>query len=338
MNIIDIARKARVSSATVSRVINGSAVVREMTAERVRRVMSESGYIPNSAGRSLRSGRSQLLGVVISDIMNPFFPELITSFERLALNHSYELVLANTNYIPERLEICLRRMLERRVEGIAIMTSEMLPAAAKLLSQHRIPIATLAHDRRGEPFHTIVVDYTLGLREALDHLTTLGHRDIAYIAGPEVLWSARKRKGVFLAEMRERNLVIRPEWILEGNHTVEGGHSAMQTLIRLRKRPTAIINSNDLTAVGAAQAIRGAGLRVPRHFSLIGFDDIQLASLVTPALTTIRIPRAEIAERAFHALTDERSGSSKGKNPPIKTSLIVRDSTSAVHTAGPASR
>src|SRR6185312_78119 len=145
MNIALIARKARVSTATVSRTLNNSPLVREKTATRIRKVIEELGYIPNGSARSLSSGRSQLLGVIISDITNPFFPDLISSFERLSADHSYEVIFANTNYDPARLEHALHRMMQRRVDGIALMTSEMHEPALAMLKKQKIPTVTLQH-------------------------------------------------------------------------------------------------------------------------------------------------------------------------------------------------
>lgn len=328
INISIIARKARVSTATVSRTMNGSSLVREDTAERVRKVIASLGYVPNGGARSLSSGRSSLIGVIISDITNPFFPDLIRSIEQLAADHSYDVIFANTNYDPTRLEHCIQRMMERRVDGIAIFTSEMHDKAVALLKRQSIPVAILKNQVQESSFRTIRVDHATGIREAVQHLIGLGHRDLAVIAGPTSLRSASRRRELFLAELAGNGLKLPSAWLLEGDHRVDGGHQAMLKLLNLKRRPTAILCSNDLTALGALNAIHEAGLHVPRDFSLIGFDDIDLVTIVRPQLTTIRIPRSEIATQAFFSLiAPRREGRAANPQVMIRTELIVRDST-----------
>jgi DNA-binding LacI/PurR family transcriptional regulator len=327
INISIIARKAGVSTATVSRTMNGSPLVREKTAERVRKVIAKFGYIPNGGARSLSSGRSSLIGVIISDITNPFFPDLIRSIEQLAGDHSYDVIFANTNYDPVRLEHCIQRMMERRVDGIAILTSEMHDGAVELLKRQSVPVVTLQSYIQESSFRTIRVDHATGIREAVQHLIDLGHRDMAFIAGPHSLWSANRRRELFLAEFARNNLKIPAAWLLEGDHRVEGGFHAATKLLSLKRRPTAILCSNDLTALGALNAIHEAGLQVPRDFSLLGFDDIDLVKLVRPHLTTIRIPRSEIATQAFFSLIAAKRDGRTAPQITISTKLIVRNST-----------
>jgi LacI family transcriptional regulator len=331
MRIEDIANKAKVSTATVSRALNGSPRVKEKTAKRVLAAAKSLGYVANGSARSLSSGRSKLLGIIISDICNPYFPELISHFETLALSHSYDVILANTNYDPERLEHCVSRMMERRVEGVAIMTSEMHKAAASLLTRQHIPTVTLATQIVGNRFTTIKVDYSDGMREAIAHLRSLGHRDIAFMAGPSVLWTSGLRKQTFHDEMVRACLPVNPAWQIESDHRIEGGFQAMQRLLNLRCRPSAIVCSNDLSAMGALRAIRDSGLSVPEDYSLIGFDDIELASLTHPTLTTIRIPRQTIAQAAIGSLIEQIAKAAvKAKSTvTVRTALVIRQSTAA---------
>ncbi|MBS1815505.1 MAG: LacI family DNA-binding transcriptional regulator [Acidobacteria bacterium] len=315
--------------ATVSRTLNGSSLVRPATAERVRKVVQELGYVPNSSARSLSSGKSNLFGVVISDITNPFFPELISNFESLALKNGYEVVFANTNYDPERLDHALRRMVERRVEGVAILTSEVHDSAITMLRRQNIPVVTL-QQQTVQQGSIIKVDHSVGIAEAIAHLMELGHRDIAFIAGPSDLWSARKRRDIFAAEIKRNKLTLPAEWIAESDPRPEGGFDAMQALLKLKNRPTAIMATNDLIALGALRAINEAGLDVPRDFSIVGIDDIDLVHYVHPPLTTIRIPRPQIAECAFTTLLENsRNPEMKKIQSNLPTQLIVRASTAA---------
>jgi LacI family transcriptional regulator len=328
MNVVLIAKKARVSTATVSRTLNNSPLVREATAARVREVIKELGYIPNGSARSLSSGRSNLLGMVISDITNPFFPDLISSFEQLSDKESYEVIIANTNYDPARLEHCLQRMMERRVDGIALMTSEMHTGALELLKRQSIPVVMLQNSLDVGSIDTVRVDYGVGIRAAVKHLVELGHKDIAFIAGPKTLWTANRRREFWLAEVRRNKLKLAPEYLIEGDHRVEGGAAAMRQLLKLTHRPTAILCSNDLTALGAQKAINEAGLTVPGDFSLIGYDDLEIVSLMHPALTTVCVPRAEIAKKALMLLmAGIRKEAPTPSDSAVQTYLTIREST-----------
>jgi len=328
LNIEQIARLARVSTATVSRAINGSNSVRPKTAERINKVIAEVGYVPNQSARTLSSGRSQLFGVIISDITNPFFPDIVSAFERLCVERNYDTILANTNYDVKRLHQCLGRMIERRVDGIAIFTSEMDDQSASMLLRHKVPVVTLAQGLRGNSFHTVFVDHRMGITKAVRHLAQLGHTDIAFIAGPKELWSAQRRLELFREAMSHSALPLPPEHIAEGNSRLDGGTAALKQLLKLQQRPTAVICSNDLMALGALQACHEGGLGVPEDISLIGLDDLQMVSLASPPLTSIQIPRTEIANQAFQTLwTAISDPQMERRERVLKTKLIVRQST-----------
>jgi len=329
MSIQQVAKKAGVSTATVSRIINGSSPVSEKMAERVWRAIRELKYYPNTYARTLASGRSRLLGLIISDISNPFFPELMKGFEDVALENNYEVILTNTNYNPERTASCVRRMLERKVEGVALMTSEMDPELIGQLSHGGIPIVFLDVGKARNRISNISVDYGQGIREAVDHLCALGHHRIGFISGPMNLKSARTRRSAFLHCLNEYDLAGDSGLIVAGNHKIDGGATAMYRLLQLKKRPTAVLTSNDLTAFGALRAIHHTRLRVPEDLSIVGFDDIDLSQFSQPPLTTIRLARAELGRMAFGALHRIlRGDTEKGSEYRIETHLVVRSSTS----------
>ena len=186
MNIKQVARKARVSTATVSRIINDSTAVRAGTAERVWQVIRAVNYYPNTHARTLGSGLSRILGLIISDIANPFFPDLVKGFEDGALQNNYEVILTNTDYNPARMASCLQRMLERQAEGVAIMTSEMDRKLISHLARRGVPIVLLDVGKARKRITNICVDYSRGIREAVDHLCALGHQRIGFISGPSI--------------------------------------------------------------------------------------------------------------------------------------------------------
>jgi LacI family transcriptional regulator len=327
MDILQVAKRANVSSATVSRVINGLPGVREKTSARVRQAIAEMNYVPNTNARSLRMGRTRLFGLIVSDINNPFFPELIDSFEALAAAQGIEVIFTHTNYDPKRLQSCIRRMVERNVDAIAVMTSEVEEAALKQASIAGVPLVLMNQRELAGKYPDVLVEYSAGFREALVHLLSLGHSEIGFIAGPQTLNSARGRKEAFRAALKSHGVRVRPEWIAVGSMRVEGGRAAMESLLSLQPRPTAVLTSNDLMAVGALQAAHAAHVRVPKDLSIIGFDDLPIAGMVHPPLSTIRLPRNEVAARAFACLQRTLQGKAIEPAEPVQPHLIIRSST-----------
>ncbi len=327
MDILQVAKRANVSTATVSRVLNGFPGVREKTAARVRRAVAELNYVRNPNARSLRAGRTRLFGLIVSDVNNPFFPELIDAFEALATAEGIEVIFTHTNYDPSRLHNCIRRMVERSVDAIAVMTSEVQERSLHQAVKAGIPVVLMNQSKLAGKYPNILVEYTSGFREALEHLLSLGHRDIGFIAGPQSLNSARGRKDAFTAALRSHGVHVRNEWIAAGDMRVNGGRKAMDALLACSPRPTAVVASNDLMAVGALQAAHASRIHVPRDLSIIGFDDVPIASMVNPPLSTIRHPRREVAARAFECLWKAVQGQKFEDDSPLQPHLVIRNST-----------
>jgi DNA-binding LacI/PurR family transcriptional regulator len=331
MNITAVAERARVSTATVSRVINGTARVNPETAERVREAIEQLNFYPDISARTLGSGRSGLYGLIISDITNPYFPELVKAFEDIAVEHGQDILIANTDYDPKRMEACVIRMLQRKVDGVAIMTSEMDPRLIHTFSNRQIPVIFMDTPKSSRGVSSVQVDYAAGVAQAMQHLFALGHQRIAFISGPLKLTSARVRADAFTKSLKKYHLLGEPALMEEGDHRVEGGHAAMQRILHSGNRPTAVMTSNDLTAIGAMGAIHEAGLRIPEDISVIGFDDIELSAYTQPGLTTLHVPRRELAATAFRALYQGRE-KPETKGPGklthiIQPHLIIRHST-----------
>jgi DNA-binding LacI/PurR family transcriptional regulator len=328
LNIGEIARRANVSTATVSRTLNQSGAVKPETARKVWRAAAELNYYPNSHARALVSGRSRLLGLIVSDITNPFFPELVRTFEALATQHQYDLILTSTDYQTPRMTGCLRRMIERKVDGVAIMTSEMDIGLIKELSRRGVPLVFMDVGQVGPRMSHVLIDYANGIRQAVDHVVALGHKRVGFIAGPLDLHSARTRRQAFLDGMRAHGVKPDPKLVREGTHTAEGGQQTMAAILRQQKRPTAVVCSNDWTAIGALHAIDAAGLRVPEDVSLVGFDDIPLASYTSPPLTSVRMSAGDVGSTAFDALFRLIGGERlEGDIYQVPTKLVVRQST-----------
>lgn len=298
----------------------------------MREVIEELGYVPNRTAKSLVSGRSHILGVIVSDITNPFFPEMIKGFEEVAIKHGYEIITASSNYDSKRMEQCVLRLIQRSVDGVAIMTSEFEPAIITQLGRMHVPTVFLDVGTVSKWVSNVRVDYDRGIREAVAHILGLGHRKIGFISGPNDLKSAQIRKEAFLNALADSGVPEDQYMVVEGNHNVDGGLKAMEPL--MRGHFTAVLASNDLTAIGALRGIRRAGCSVPHDISVVGFDDIQLSQYTDPPLTTVRLARAEIAGAAFDALLHAiRSvNGDSGIETQVSTSLVIREST------GPAPR
>lgn len=330
MNIREVAKKARVSTATVSRTINNSEKVKPATAARVRKAIEELRFFPNTHARALVSGHSRTLGLIISDITNPFFPDLVKSFEDQAVQRGKEVIIGNTDYNPKRMAGCIRRMVERKVDGVAIMTSEADPALMMELTRRNIPTVFMDTGKPGVHTANIRIDYAQGIHEGVHHLVTLNHRRIAFITGPMNLESARMRYSAFVSGLKSRG-IFDESLVEKGNHRIEGGAIAMRNLLKLPRRPTAVIASNDLTAIGALGVIHESGLRVPEDISLIGFDDISFAHLTQPPLTTVILSRTQLAIMAFAALDALIHGKNDSLTDlTITTHLVMRSSTRAL--------
>ena len=331
IDIRDVARLAGVSVATVSRTINHIPTVSTLLVARVQQAIRDLNYYPNTQARALVSGRSRLIGLLVSDITNPFFPELIKCFERAAVEQGYELLISSTNYDSE-LGHCLRRFIERNVDGVAVMTFGVEDPVLDELSHRNIPMVFVDVSEASFPQDALLVDYAHGMRQALDHLVALGHRDIAFLSGPLNQHSALLRRNAFLASLRQVGCSAREDLLVEGNHQLEGGMHGMATLLDLPSPPTAVLCSNDLTAIGALRTLQRRGLCIPDDMSLVGFDDIHLCEFVHPPLTTVRMSQTEIAASAIRALLNRIEDPSSTQPPhthPISTQLILRETTAA---------
>ncbi len=329
MDILAVARHAGVSSATVSRVLNASPKVLESTAIRVRQAIEELGYVPNTNARSLRSGRSNLYGILVSDIRNPFFPDLIEHFESLSNQHGIDVTFANTGYSEHRLLTGIRRLLERGVDGIAILTSEVSASALNKIRDSQTPVVFLNQPLVASDFRNIAVDYVRGFQEAVEHLRMLGHKRIGFVAGPQTLSSAVRRHKAFLSAMRSCHLPFQDAWLFQGDHRITGGHFSAERIFSMREAPTAVVCSNDMTAIGILHTAHRLGRKIPQELSLIGFDDLFLSEIVQPALTTLHLSRREIATQAFYALQSRDEKKAGSGSSIILPQLKIRESTGA---------
>ena len=330
VSIRDVAQRAGVSIATVSRAVNHISTVNPELAQRVWKAIEEVGYLPNTQARALVSGRSRMLGLIVSEITNPFFPELVQEFENLAVAQGYEVLIGSTNYDPARTESLMRRLLQRNVDGVAVMTFGVEEELVKKLVEREFPLVFVDAAPDLPNIHILKVNYAEGIRQGVQHLAALGHRSVAFISGPLSQRSPKARRDAFIKSMAELGLKAPPEHLVEGSHTMEGGITAMERLIALPELPTAVMCSNDMTAIGALHALYRTTHRVPEDISVIGFDDIHLTQFMLPPLTTVQMSCRDLAVAAVEGLRAgiEPDHPKHGNREwSIPTRLVVRQSS-----------
>jgi LacI family transcriptional regulator len=330
MNIREIAKRARVSTATVSRTINRIPTVRPQLARRVWKVVEELGYFPNTQARALVSGRSRIFGLIVSEIINPFFPEIVHIFEDIAVQHNYEILMTSTVHDPERMRNAVRRLLEHRVEGVAVMTFGMEESLLDDLRLRNVPLVFVDVGPPRPRVSNIRIDYLHGIRQAVQHLAALRHERIAFITGPLTLKSAMARKDAFVKSMEELGMTADPQLIVEGNHMLEGGEEAFGKLQALRERPTAVLCSNDMTAIGVMRKSYSEKIAVPNDLSVVGFDNIRFSEYILPPLSTIEMSQAQLGRLAFQALLNDvqrETPNPQGTEYLLQTTFVLREST-----------
>ena len=326
MTLEEVARRARVSTATVSRVLNDTGPVKPATRARVLKVIQEVNYSPNLHARSLAGGRSRSLGVIVSNIENPFFLDIHRTVEDGAHAAGYDVIMANTGYSPARLVTSIRLMLARRLAGLAVIVSEMDPTLIQELSSQRIPVVFYDVCTPRRNITNIRVDYRSGMAKVASYLHSLGHRRLGYVGHHATLGPIHERAQA-LRDASERHPGIDVAMATEAD-SLEGGREAARLLLTRSPRPTALVCVNDLMAVGALREIRARGLRVPGDVSVTGFDNVTLSQYAVPALTTVHIPREQIGRTICECLL--RDDVPREREFVIEPELLVRESTGPV--------
>jgi LacI family transcriptional regulator len=296
--------------------------------KRVWKAIRELNYHPNLQARGLVSGRSRLLGLIVSEVTDRCSLELILGFEDVAVENGYEILIGSINDGAERLQRCILRMAQRDVEGIAVMTFGVEESVLNELEGRLAPLVLIDHATDRTDVSVLRVDYHHGIRQGVQHLAVLGHRDFAFVAGPLRLHSEQSRLAAFRESLQECGIPIVETRIIESDLTMQGGMTAALRLRDCGRPPTAIMCSNDVLAIGILHGLSGTNLRVPDDISIIGFDDTHMAQMTIPPLTSIQVARREIARAAICALRVHIEHSSPKHRYEIATNLIVRESTS----------
>jgi LacI family transcriptional regulator len=330
--LFDVAKRAQVSKSTVSLVINSDERVHPDTARRVWQAIGELQYVPNRAARALQSGRSYLIGIIVSDITNPYFAELVRSIITAAKEEQYDAFAFDTDYDPDQLLLHLDHLREHRPDGLVVLTTERSHAVVERLERLGLPAVLLNWGLAGKRVAEVAVDYEPGMAQFVDHLAHLGHRRLAFVSGPIEFYSAKAREQAFRNVLAAQDGHFAQPHFFAGDFRLLAGTGA-QVVEGLRQiapgeRPTAILASSDLMAISILRALQTAGWAVPREISVAGIDDIALSAYVTPALTTLRLPRQKMGRLAFDLLKQMIDDPATTATTQIVTPrLILREST-----------
>lgn len=333
--IKDIAKRTGVSHSTVSRALRGDPLISFETASRIRQAATEMAYLPSAAARSLKTNRSQVLGVIVSSIDDPFFSEIVFGIEEAAQEAGYRLFIAASQHDPAREQKIVQAMMEHRTDGVIICSSSFSSDQGRQLLEYGFPIVVVNH-QGAENFHySIFHDDVDGSRQITRHLIELGHRRIAYLGNSLSGRTTLDRLTGFKAEMQSAGLRVPPEYIhhVAGN-SPQFGMDGSKYLLNLEHPPTAIVCFNDMLAIGALKGCRQTGLNVPDDLSITGFDNITFSAYTHPPLTTFDQPKQSIGTEAARLLLGLLHSSPDGKvfQPKeiiLKGKLLVRNSTAA---------
>jgi LacI family transcriptional regulator, galactose operon repressor len=328
--IKDVARAAGVSITTVSHVINDTRFVSDELRERVQAAMEELGYRPNILARSLRRGETKTIGLVVPDNSNPFFAEMARTVEDLGFATGYSVILCNSDDNLAKEAAYLEVLITKQVDGVVFIASGSSQEHLVELSQQGIPYVVVDREIDGAWADIVLVNNELGGYVATRHLIELGHRRIACITGPSQLTPSADRVRGYRRALREFQIAEDEELVVPGDFRAQGGEAALERLLAVSPPPSAVLACNDMMAIGVLRAARKAGLHVPDDLSVVGFDDIPLASAVSPALTTVAQPITELASHSVQILLARMQNSEEGQPRQrivLDPRLIVRDSS-----------
>ncbi|HHV61197.1 MAG TPA: LacI family transcriptional regulator [Firmicutes bacterium] len=328
--IKEVAELAKVSPSTVSRVLNGTGQVRQETREAVLRAVEQLNYRPNPLAQSLRNKKTRLVAVLLPDITNPFFPEIVRGLEDTAKGYGYNIILGNTDENREKELEYIKALSNRWVDGMIFSSVSGGREVEKRIVELARVLPVVLIDRKLEALSlsSVIVDNFRGAYDATRHLISLGHRRIGFIGGPPGIPIFNDRLNGYLRALEEAGIERDNDIIQGGDLKIKGGCLATMRLLELPHPPTAIFAANDLMAIGAIRIIKKRKLHIPGDVAVIGFDDIPLASQITPGLSTVSQPSHEIGAQAMQLLMRSiKSPRARSKHIVLAPKLVVRKST-----------
>ncbi|MCR2804227.1 LacI family DNA-binding transcriptional regulator [Paenibacillus soyae] len=334
VTIYDIAKEANVSVATVSRVLNNTAPVKDSTRSKIMRLIDEYQFQPNALARGLSKKETGTIGVILPDVTNPFFPEVFSGIERMARDMGYTFFLCDTIGDYERESQYLNILREKQVDGIIFLGGRINLSKCKpelvdevVETANRIPLVLVNGDLPGTSLYRVITNESKGAEIATQYLIDSGHRDIAFIAGNDNMTTTAQKVRAFKRIMKRNGLHVSGERVLYGDFSMASGERLMNRILSNEDRPTAVFCVNDFTAVGALKAAMKAGIGVPDDISIIGFDDIPLASAIYPELTTVKQQMDILGATAVQVLHKLIMKENVKKLTVIEPELVVREST-----------
>ncbi|OED41527.1 hypothetical protein ACH42_13565 [Endozoicomonas sp. (ex Bugula neritina AB1)] len=320
--IKDVAKRAQVSISTVSHVLNGTRFVSEDACKKVYEAVAALNYKPSAVARSLKTNKTRTIGMLTASNTNPFFAEVIHGVESTCYERGYHLVLCNSDGDLDKQQSYLRTLEEKRIDGLLVMSAHNDPAFFQALNE-RCAEPMVILDCQVPNIHADVImeDAEAGGYEATRHLINSGHTEIACISGPKHLSPSSSRYAGYQRALAESNITVNPEWVLEGQLTAESGFQAVITMLRNTLPPSALFVGNDLMAMGAICALQSSGYKVPEDISVMGYDNIELASFTSPPMTTMHQPKRELGQLAADTLLN------RIENPKIEPTIRTLRST-----------
>jgi DNA-binding LacI/PurR family transcriptional regulator len=333
VTVKDIARKAGVSHSTVSRALHGSNLIAAETTERIQQIANEMNYSPSAAARALKTNRSQVLGVVLSSLADPFFSEILQGIEAGVQGSGYSIFIAAAHRDPEQKQEIVQAMVEHRVDGVIICSTTFSEKQSGQLLQHGVPLVVINNQTAEDFRYSIYHDDVDGSRQITRHLIELGHRKIAYLGNSLSGRTTLDRLAGFRQEMESAGLPIPADYVYEiPGSEPEKGELVAEHFINLADRPTALICFNDMIAIGVQKSFQKRGIRVPEEFSITGFDNIVFSNYTNPPLTTFDQPKKFIGQKAAELILNLLDKTSKTDVPEqkiqvLKGNLLVREST-----------
>jgi LacI family transcriptional regulator len=327
MKLEDVATQARVSTSTVSRALSNTGRVNKRTRARILKIAEALRYRPDIQARMLAGGKSKTLGLIVSNLQNPFFLDIFRVIEADAHQAGYSVTVANTDYSPEQLAAAAQWMLGHRIAGLALIVSEMETAVIDDLAGQDVPVVFYEAGSGGPNVTNVRTDYYRGMERVVEYLYTLGHRRVAFLGHHAHLQSLHDRKTSFLKAVARLSDGMESA-TADGSDSPAGGSQATRSLLSSGFMPSAIICVNDFMALGVLRALREHGLAVPGDVSVVGYDNICLSEYTTPPLTTVNVPRDQIGHAVSAALLRPRGNSGDAaRDIIIRPELIIREST-----------
>jgi len=326
----DVAVRAKVSTATVSRALMNPDKVSQHTRHRVEQAAIEVGYLPHSLGRNIKRNESRTLLVIVPDICDPFFSEIIRGIEITAASHGYLVLIGDCAHQNQQEKTFIDLIITKQIDGMLLLGSR-LPFGASVEEQRNLPPIVMANEFAPElELPTVHIDNLTAAFDAVSYLQKLGHKRIACIAGPEEMPHCHYRLQGYVQALRRTGTEVDPHYIARGDFTFEAGSDALEKLMKLPQPPTAIFCHTDVMALGAISSAKRRGLRVPEDLSIMGFDDIALSQYCDPPLTTVAQPRFNIGKEAMLLLLDQLQGQTVSNGSRLLDCVLVeRGSTSA---------